>query len=120
MRILTICWLLLVLITPKLHADEHLSNARLLIGFHEKDYISLNGAAEAVDYINEKWGDKQLISLVRPMGNSTILVELNEANATSLNKVIDQLLQMDKIRFVDRDQQVEFMPQPDIGIPTIN
>lgn len=119
MRMLTICSLLLALLIPQIHADEHLPDARLLVGFHEQDYMALNGATEAADYINDQLGDKRLISLVRPMGNSTILIALNKANTANLNKVIDQLLQMDKIRFVERDQAMDLLPQQDIDIPSI-
>ena len=115
-----LCWLILILLTPKIYADTHLDTSRLIIGFHEKMYQELGGATEATDYINSQWGDKPMIALVRPMNNSTILVELIEENVASLNKVIDDLSRMPKIRFVEKDQMADFMPGNRLDIPSIN
>ena len=120
MTFLRIFWFSLILFSFHASASQHLDTSRLIIGFHEADYMSLGGAAEATDYINSHWGDKQMIILVRPMGNSTILVELVEADVASLNKVINDLSQMPKIRFVDKEQMAEHFPASNLSIPSIN
>ena len=120
MNFLRLCCLFLILHTPGSFAGDHLDTSRLIIGFHEKAYMELGGAAEATDYINSQWGDKKMISLVRPMDNSSILVELIEKKVARLNEVIDDLSQMPKVRFVEKDQMVDFMQGNGLGIPSIN
>lgn len=120
MNFIHLCCLFLILLTPGAYADEHLDTSRLIIGFHEKAYMDLGGAAEATDYINSQWEDKKMISLVRPMDNSSILVELIQKNVTSLNKVIDDLSRMPNIRYIEKDQMVDFMQGNNPEIPSIN
>ena len=100
-------------------ASDHQIPSRLIIGFHEDAYISLGGASEATDYINSQWGDKKPVSLVRPINNAAILVEVQNPDAENLNKIINKLMQMDKIRYVDEDKPVEHFPAQGISIPTL-
>ena len=120
MTLLRFFWLTLILLSSQAFAADHLDTSRLLVGFHEKDYMEMGGAADATDYINSHWGDKPEVSLVRPMGNSTILIELIKKDISTLNKVIDDLSKMSKIRFVEKDQAATFWPEKNLDIPSIN
>ena len=119
MTLLRLFGLVLILFSFQTSADQHLDTSRLIIAFHEEDYMALGGAAEATDYINSRWGEKKMISLVRPLGSSTILVELIEEKISSLNKVIDDLSQMPKIRYVEKDLAVDAAPDFGTKIPSI-
>lgn len=120
MTLLRFCCFTLILLASHTFAGGHLDTSRLLVGFHGKDYMEMGGAADATDYINSRWGDKPKISLVRPMGNSTILVELIKEDVSSLNEVIDDLSRMQKIRFVEKELTTNHFPEPNLDIPSIN
>lgn len=114
-------WFLLFFISSLAIAEQHdEKTSRLLVGFHKNSYTSLGGALEATDFINSLWGDNKKVSLVRPLGNSTILVEIIDNDSSSLNTVIDSLSQTQEIRFVEKDQPVEFYPKPNTDIPSLN
>ena len=100
-------------------AGDHQIPSRLIIGFHKDAYIALGGASEATDYINSQWGDEKPVSLVRPMSNAAILVEVQNPDAENLNKIISKLMQMDKIRYVDEDKPMDHFPAQGISIPTL-
>ena len=119
MILLRIFGFVLTLLSFQTFADQHLDTSRLIIAFHEEDYMALGGASEATNYINSRWGEQKMISLVRPLGSSTILVELIEGNVPSLNKVIDDLSQMPKIRYVEKDFAVDATSDFESDIPSI-
>ena len=100
-------------------ASDHPIPSRLIIGFHDDAYMSLGGAQEAINYINKQWGDKNLVSLVRPMGNSTILVEVINSGAPIFAEIIQRLMRLEKIKYVNEDQPVNHFPATDITIPTL-
>ena len=100
-------------------ASDHQIPHRLIIGFHEDAYLSLGGASEATDYINSQWGDKKPVSLVRPLSNSAILVEVQNPNAENINKIINKLMNIEKVEFVNEDQPMNHFPANNISIPAI-
>lgn len=100
-------------------ASDHPIPSRLIIGFHHDAYRDLGGAKAVTDYINSQWGKQKPVSLVRPMGNSSILVEVNDPDAKALTEITNKLMQLDKIRYVNEDQPVNHYPATDISIPTL-
>lgn len=90
--------------------------SRLIIGFHDKAFEELGGAVEATQFIkkniNSQWREKQSvqISLIRPIGNSAILVEVDNPTPVHIRKIISKLIQMNRIRYVNPDRQMKIMP----------
>ena len=60
-----------------------------------------------------------MISLVRPVGNSTVPVKLIEEKVSSLNTVTNDLAQMPKIRYVEKGFAVESTSGFGTGIPAV-
>lgn len=108
-----------VLLSFQTSAHRHPDTFRLIIAFHEKDYMALGGATEATDYINSRWGDNKMISLVRPLGNSIILVELIEGSTSNFNRVIGEISQMPEIRYAEKDYAVDSAADYETNIPSI-
>ena len=119
MTLLRLFGFVLILFSFQTFADQHLDTSRLIVTFHEKDYMELGGATEATDYINSRWGDKKMVSLMRPLGSSTILVELVEESIFSLNEVVDELSKMPKIFSVEKDLVVDSASDFETNIPSI-
>ncbi|OED41660.1 hypothetical protein ACH42_13235 [Endozoicomonas sp. (ex Bugula neritina AB1)] len=111
--------LFLIVIFQSVIASEYQDPSRLIIGFHKADYLSLGGATGAADYINKQWNDKKPVSLVRPLGNAAILVEIQQQSTKEMNNLINKIIQLDKIKYINEDQPVSHFPSTDLGIPTL-
>lgn len=115
-----ICFLFLLLafVFQPVIADEYQKSSRLIIGFDSDAYLALGGASQATDYLNAQWVDERPLSLVRPMGNSAILVEVNNPTEEKVNEIINKLMEVDRVRYVNEDQPVSHFPSTELDIPT--
>lgn len=102
-KLLNIILLIVFSLGTQAETRKGIIPARLIIGFYSDSYHELGGAVEANEYINKHSKSDQPISLVRPIGNSSILVHINQPSGSQLEKIINQLLLLEKVRYLEID-----------------
>ncbi|WP_020582641.1 hypothetical protein [Endozoicomonas elysicola] len=94
---------------------EGIKSTRLIIGFYSDAYHGLGGAVEANEYINNYSKSNHPISLVRPLGNNSILVHINQSADSQIEKTINQLLLLEKVRFIEIDDTMNPLQDRNMG-----
>ncbi len=93
------------------------SETRLIIGFEEIPYLKLGGASEATKYINAQLNNQVTLRLLRPMGNSAILIEIPDSKTDKLPTLMKQIMQINNVQYVDEDTPVTLFAPMDFTTP---